>query len=340
MTLPDMESSEMPQEIESGEVQEIVENPEVQEAAQALEQATFEPEAVVELEGHHEEAEVVEAAFVEVMKGAETSSGEDGRPGGGVEATPINLPTPVEEAANLLVPIPSPQDETGSPEAIIDSNDSPRVADEPVMIDTVPLPEKPETLASHTEKAADDVAIGTWPTPERTVDGVAIIDTNDGPKVQERINPALDNDSDTPPPPPPLDSNNMEIPEDMRDGPPGSSGSGPQMQEIAEVLGDTANLPRESPDVPEIVVIAREGADDELRLVRDGDDDTFDPGIDQFFDPHQDGLKDGSLGADGMKDVIRGDDVGLQDADRAADLMPDHGADLDIGDALGGAPAG
>ena len=71
MTLPNMESSEMPQEIESKEGQETVESVEEQEAAQALEQATYEPEAAVELEGNHEEAEAVETAFIEVMKAAE-----------------------------------------------------------------------------------------------------------------------------------------------------------------------------------------------------------------------------------------------------------------------------
>jgi hypothetical protein len=315
MTLPNMESSEMSQETESGEVQEIVESLEVQEAAQALEQATFEPEAVVELEGNHEEAEVVEAAFVEVMKGAETSAGEGGRPGGGVEATPINLPNPVEEAAVLPVPIPGPQGETGDSTAIIDSNDGlgdVALSPDDVKIDTVPLPEKPETLASHTEKAADDVAIGTWPTPERTVDGVSIIDSNDGPRVQQRIKPELDNDSDSPPPPP-LDSNNMEIPEGLGDGPPGRSASGLEMQKTVEV-------PDERSDVLQSAGAADEGSGGERTLKYDGrEEDKFDPGVEQKFDPHQENrIKDGygSVAGTGGKDVsgeYQGGEMSLDD---------------------------
>ncbi len=71
MTLPDMESSEMPQEIESNEVHQTVESVEKQEAAAQLEQATFEPEAVIETEGSYEESESVETAFTEVMKAVE-----------------------------------------------------------------------------------------------------------------------------------------------------------------------------------------------------------------------------------------------------------------------------
>ncbi len=105
----------------------------------------------------------------------------------------------------------------------------------------------------------------------------------------------------------------MEMPEDMRDGPPGSIDSGPVLREAKKVPGDMSDLPRERVEVPEGLEIP----DDELKLARvGGEEGKFDPGVDQFFDPHRDGLRDGSLGADGMKDVIRGDDVGLQDADR------------------------
>ena len=61
----------MPQEIESNEVHQTVESVEKQEAAAQLEQATFEPEAVIETEGSYEESESVETAFTEVMKAVE-----------------------------------------------------------------------------------------------------------------------------------------------------------------------------------------------------------------------------------------------------------------------------
>ena len=138
MTFSNIESSKTPQESENNEVQEHAESPEVQEEAQQLEQATFEPEAVIELERTHEEAEAVESAFVETMRGAESSAGEGGRPGSGVEATPINLPNPVEDAAVLPIPVPSPESETSGQAVIIDSNDGPGMTDDPEMIANAP----------------------------------------------------------------------------------------------------------------------------------------------------------------------------------------------------------
>ena len=265
-------SSEMSPEETGSEAQEIAESPEVQEEAAQLEQATFEPEAAVELDNSHQDAEVVETAFTETMQTVETSNakdaelipendnapgeevmidtvplpekpadrvaiidsndgprtkddpqagagsaalggfkdgempqgdrapaaiidsndgprravdnnlhaaseeisatpitlpgqeregGQDGRPGSGMEATPINLPNPQDEVSATPIPLPDPQDEIsatpitlpgqgkegGDLAAIIDTNDGPRALDGRVMIDTVPLPEKPADRA-------------------------------------------------------------------------------------------------------------------------------------------------------------------------------------------------
>jgi hypothetical protein len=176
MTLPNIESSETPQESESNEVQERVESSEVREEAQQLEQATFEPETVIEIEGSYEQSEQIETAFVEVMQAAETPAAElpiseTERPdpsGDGtsevsdeVSRQAPGTPDPGMETARdeaILQPnegkhfdTAEPAMETIDPVAIIDSNDSPlaevgdspRTIDERVMIDTVPLPEQP-----------------------------------------------------------------------------------------------------------------------------------------------------------------------------------------------------
>lgn len=72
-------------------------------------------------------------------------------------------------------------------------DDSPRVADEQVMIDTVPLPEKPETISSQTAKGAgDEVAIGTWPTPEQPTDEV--VDLHEADQLKAGMEDALRDD--------------------------------------------------------------------------------------------------------------------------------------------------
>ena len=94
---------------ETSEVEPIeqVENIETQEQ-QALEDATFEPEAHVEQTGDIAESEAIETTFVELVENTaanieppavETQPGEVGSGAEGVSATPINLPNPVEEAA-------------------------------------------------------------------------------------------------------------------------------------------------------------------------------------------------------------------------------------------------
>lgn len=119
-----------------------------------------------------------------------TDTGPGGRPGGGVEATPINLPNPVEESSSLPLPIPDLRGE----EPVIDSSDRPGPGNEEVMIDTVPLPEKPEMVSPGT--AMDEVAIGTWPTPEKPVndrprvgDERVMIDTVPLPERPEMVSP-------------------------------------------------------------------------------------------------------------------------------------------------------
>jgi hypothetical protein len=239
-------SSEMSSEEDNNEVQENVESAEVQEEVAQLEQATFEPEAVVELDKSHQDAEVVEAAFTETMQAAEAPASEE------VSATPITLPDELPDAdkpelipendvspgAEVMidtVPLPEkPADRV----AIIDTNDGPRSASEEISATPITLPGQgkeggveatpinlpnpqdevsatPITLpgqgkeggvgatpinlpnpvedvsadlrsseeASLDGKGGDQVAIGTWPTPERQLDDIAIIDSNDGPRL-------------------------------------------------------------------------------------------------------------------------------------------------------------
>ncbi|MCD4673349.1 MAG: hypothetical protein K8R77_11865 [Anaerolineaceae bacterium] len=305
MTLPNMESSELPQEAESSEVQESVESAEVQEEVQQLEQATFEPEAMVETERDFAEAETVENAFAEVVQAAVTEA-----------------PVPIVKADDGLGARPEP---VGEPpvEGLVDRPEKALSRDGgDVMIDTVPLPENPMEIGERE-------MIGTWPTPEEpsrmeqavpseAVDRVAIIDSNDGPNVKERVGPAVTDDSNIPPPT--HDSNSMEIPENLRDGPSGSSDSGLDMQKTVDMAGETSSLPREASEMQDGMDVVREGFDDELKLARGGgEEDKFDPGVEQKFDPHQENrIKDGygSVAGTAGKDVsgeYQGGEVGIDD---------------------------
>ncbi len=173
MTLPNMESSEMPQEIESGEVQEMQKARKCRRRRNSWRQATFESKELVETGMDIEEAENAEAAFVEVMKSAVTE-----------------LPEPVAEKGDDLGdgPMPPYDPRDGEPEK---SSIGVPDAGGDVMIDTVPLPESPMEIGERE-------MIGTWPTPEEPsvmeqgvpsdiVDRAAIIDTNDGPRIINKM---------------------------------------------------------------------------------------------------------------------------------------------------------
>ena len=93
-------------EVEPTEQVEIVETVEAQEQ-QALEDATFEPEAHVEQTGDIAESEAIETTFVELVETTaeniavepveEVEAGSVSSSADQVSATPINLPNPVEQ---------------------------------------------------------------------------------------------------------------------------------------------------------------------------------------------------------------------------------------------------
>jgi hypothetical protein len=215
MTLPNMESSEMPQETESSEVQETVESAEVQEEAAQLEQATFEPEATVELESRHQDAEVVEAAFTEAMLGAETTNAED------AELIPENDNAPGEDVMIDTVPLP---EKPSGRVAIIDSNDGPRravdnnlhTASDEVSATPITLPGQErvggqggrpgggvEATPINLPNPQDEVSATPITLPgqareiEQSRDSVSIIDTNDGPRVAVDDGPRVVDNVDT-----------------------------------------------------------------------------------------------------------------------------------------------
>ena len=121
-------------EVDPIEQVEIVETQE----QQALEDATFEPEAHVEQTGDIAESEAIETTIVELVENTaanieppavETQPGEAGSGAEGVSATPINLPNPVEETAAgeassgaegvsaTPINLPNPVEETAAGEA-------------------------------------------------------------------------------------------------------------------------------------------------------------------------------------------------------------------------------
>ena len=82
--------------------------------------------------------------------------------------------------------------------AIIDSNDSPRLGDDRVKVDTVPLPEDGLDGVAIIDsndgpRLGDDrVKIDTVPLPEDDLDGVAIIDSNDGPRTADQMKAGME----------------------------------------------------------------------------------------------------------------------------------------------------
>ncbi len=194
-------SSEMSPEETGSEAQEIAESPEVQEGAAQLEQATFEPEAAVELDNSHQEAEVVEAAFTETMQAVETSNAKD------AELIPENDNAPGEEVMIDTFPLPEkPSDRV----AIIDFNDSPRdavannlrTASDEVSATPITLPGQAreggqggrpgggvEATPINLPNPQDEISATPITLPgqareiEQQMDSVSIIDTNDGPRI-------------------------------------------------------------------------------------------------------------------------------------------------------------
>ncbi len=204
-----------PQETESSEVQETVESAEVQEEAAQLEQATFEPEATVELESRHQDAEVVEAAFTEAMLGAETTNAED------AELIPENDNAPGEDVMIDTVPLP---EKPSGRVAIIDSNDGPRravdnnlhTASDEVSATPITLPGQErvggqggrpgggvEATPINLPNPQDEVSATPITLPgqareiEQSRDSVSIIDTNDGPRVAVDDGPRVVDNVDT-----------------------------------------------------------------------------------------------------------------------------------------------
>lgn len=252
MTFPSMESSETPQETESNEVQETVESPEVLEAAEQLEQATYEPEAVVELEGSHEEAELVEAAFTEVMKATEAPADKVAPQEAEARALPEerslqgahHKDDPLDKASahtdeddsdaygkqSAMESDEDPQPEshqstlrgqeqkeeepsTYAKQSVMEgeegtspySHQSNQEAEEdsdpyshqsahvqhdedvspPQDTDTSPEVDLTARQELKLDQSGDDVAIGTWPTPDKATDGISIIDSNDSPSTRD-----------------------------------------------------------------------------------------------------------------------------------------------------------
>ncbi len=134
---------------EQGEVQE--QPREVSEETKRVEQATTEPEAVVERQGDYQQAEQVETAFKEVVQAAEATV--DGRP----ETGDGNMGLGDQETGGELDPDPVDAGEVKTTDLPAGSSA------ETVMIDTVPLPESPAAdIAADGGPGTEDGGDATW----------------------------------------------------------------------------------------------------------------------------------------------------------------------------------
>ncbi len=103
--------------LDTSEIEETQESPE----SRQLEQATHEPEALVEATRGYEEAEQIESSVAELVQEADVSHRDDiawddePQPPpdrqAEISVLPVPVPSPEDEIANDLVPLPSPADE-------------------------------------------------------------------------------------------------------------------------------------------------------------------------------------------------------------------------------------
>ena len=379
-------SSEMPPEETGSEVQESVESPEVQEEAAQLEQATFEPEAVVELDTSHQDAEIVEAAFTETMQTAEAPAskvarpapsgdgttaiidtndspraaseevsatpitipeelpptqdevsatpitlpgqaregGQGGRPGSGVEATPINLPNQQDEVSATPITLPGQAREGGQggrPGGSVEATpiNLPNPQDE-VSATPIPLPTDPpvEIIDSndHPRSASDEISATPITLPGQAREGgdpAAIIDSNDSPRPgDDRVM------IDTVPLPEKPESISSQTAKDGRVAigtwPTPDEGMGIAEKAAPSVLEARTGDERVKIDtvpLPEEPGIKMESLDGKGADTAAGLDDGA---VDQFFDP--DRVSEGGGPRDGMLDDIHGQDAsGLIEGD-------------------------